>query len=234
MNNKIICGNCGEPNAFFKLNCTKCNAVIRNKVVNIDLWSILWKIVETPKIAFTQIIQAENKNFVFSLLFLIGFKLFLHTFFLSSSLSFNDGFNNSVVLNALISLGYLSVIIFLFTFIIFRIVKAIGIDGRFRDYYSILIYALVPFLFSLLLLTPVEYALFGKHWFIANPAPFAIKAMAAWVLTVLEVLFLIWSIFLVGIAIYLQTNKKLLTLLITASFFILLSAMVFILPYFPF
>jgi hypothetical protein len=234
MNNKIICGNCGEPNPFFKLNCTKCNAIIRNKVVNIDLWSILWKLVETPKIAFTQIVQAENKNFVISLLFLIGFKLFLQTFFLSSAHSLNLEFNNHVVLNALLSIGYFFVIIFLFTFILFRITKALGIEGRYRDYYSVLIYALVPFLFSLILITPVEYALFGKHWFVSNPAPFEIKPMAAWVLTVLEILILLWSVFLVGIAMFLQTNRKLLSILITASFFILIAAQLFILPYFPF
>ena len=179
MNNKINCGNCCESNAYFKLNCTKCNAIIRNKVVNIDLWSILWKLVETPKLAFTQIVQAENKNFVISLLFLIGFKLFLQTFFLSSAFSLNAGFNNHVALNALISLGYFLIIIFLFSFIVFRIIKGMGIEGRYRDYYSILIYALVPFLFSLLLITPVEYALFGKHWFISNPAPFAIVQVPA-------------------------------------------------------
>jgi hypothetical protein len=234
MNNKIDCSNCGTSNIFFRLNCTNCNAIIRDKVVNIDLWSILWKLIESPIPAFTQIIQAENKNFVVFLSFAAGIKLFLHTFFLSSVLNYNAGFEKQIVLNLLLLLGYFLIFIFLYAFIILRINKNLNIEGRYRDYYSLLIYGLIPLVFSFMFLTPVEYALFGKHWFISNPAPFSIKPMAAYVLLVLEILLSLWSLILIGLALFLQTNKLGLTITEAIIFFLGISAIVFFLPYLPF
>ncbi len=234
MENKIKCGNCGTPNSFYKLNCSSCNAIIRNRVVNIDLWHILWQLVEVPSSAFTKIVQAENKNFVIFLAFLAGIKLFLHTFFLSSLFSFNSGFGNQVPLNALISLGYFLVFVFLFAFIIWKVNKKLSIEGRYKDYYSILIYALFPLVFSLTFLTPVEYALFGGHWFLSNPSPFAIKPMAAYVLSSLEILVALWSIILLVLGLRLQSNKLSSSIFTAFIFFIGLAAIIFFLPYFPF
>lgn len=234
MENKIKCGNCGEPNSFYKLNCSSCNAIIRNRVVNIDLWHILWQLVEAPTSAFTKIVQAENKNFVVFLAFLASIKLFLHTFFISSLFNFNSAFGTQAPLNALISLGYFLVFILLFSLIIWKVNKRMEIEGRYKDYYSILIYALFPLVFSLMLLTPVEYALFGGHWFLSNPSPFAIKPMAAYVLSGLEFLILLWSIFLVILGLKLQSNKKSSSILMAVLFFLGIAAIIFLLPYFPF
>ena len=234
MKNKIECSNCGNLNSFFRLNCTNCNAIIREKIVNIDLWDIFWKLIEFPKKAFTTIIQAENKNFVVSVFLLVGFKIFLHSMLLNSIISDDYEFANNIILNGLLTFGYYLTLILIFSFIIFKVTKASAIECRFRDYYSILIFSQVPMLFSLIVIMPVEYALFGKHWFTANPSPFAIKPMAAWVLFSLETMLTIWSIVLTYFAIYVQTNKKAFSIGFTFLFYILIAGMVFLLPYYPF
>ncbi|NOX19606.1 MAG: hypothetical protein GXO87_15160, partial [Chlorobi bacterium] len=68
MKNNVICKNCGAENPFYLLTCKSCNAYIRDKVSNINLWEIIWKLIETPVEAFRQIIYAEHKNFTSTIL----------------------------------------------------------------------------------------------------------------------------------------------------------------------
>ena len=99
---------------------------------------------------------------------------------------------------------------------------------------SIIIFSLIPFVLSLAFLTPVEYALYGGHWFLSNPSPFAIKPMAAYVLVGLEILITLWSILLLTLGIQLQTNKRSSSIYSAFLFFIGIAVIIFLLPYFPF
>jgi hypothetical protein len=56
---------------------------------------------------------------------------------------------------------------------------------------------------------PVEYGIFGNHWFTYNPSPFLIKGALAYILALIEGITIIWSIVILYHAFHLQSNSKL-------------------------
>ena len=87
MKKVLLCHNCSTENPFYSLNCNKCNAFLRSKIVNIDLWDTFWKLLESPIRTDELIIQSEHKNFVITILVLAGIKtgisflIFFNAFF---------------------------------------------------------------------------------------------------------------------------------------------------------
>ncbi len=73
-NNFLVCQNCGEKNPLFSSKCGKCHHYLRATIPNIDLWSTIWKIFESPVEALTNVIYAEHKNFISFLTFFVSVK----------------------------------------------------------------------------------------------------------------------------------------------------------------
>ncbi len=230
--NKIKCDSCGQDNPIYSLNCVSCNAYLRERVVNIDLWASIWALFETPIIAFKKIIFAEHKNFVSFITIIISIKLFFDSLFLKGLLFENEELTPSTFN------GLLTIIFAVFIFLILSssikklIYKGMGIDIRLKDNYSVTIFSFMPMLFALFMLAPVEYALFGKYWFTFNPSPFMIKENAAFVLAGIEGVLLLWSFILLGISIYTITSRKIFSILYSLFESFLLILLLIFMPYF--
>ncbi len=208
MKNIIPCPNCNIENDYYRLNCTKCGALLRNRVVNLDLWSTIWKVIEEPTKAFENIIFAENKNYVFFVALLFSIKLTFNSFFVKSNLGKGIDFQNYLGLDFLI--GIITFIVAFLIIALFHkiILKGFGINTRFKDNFSILVYSSVPILITLIIFFPVEYALFGKYWLFFNPSPYMIKPTAAYVFTWMELLMFFWMYLLLIIASFVQNKSK--------------------------
>jgi hypothetical protein len=234
MPNNLICGNCETKNELFQINCSNCNALLRNRVVNIDLWATIWQLIESPTKAIKNIIWAEHKNFVLFISFLIGIKSFTNTLLLSSLFNINPAYHTSLLYNFFLSIIYLFLFLHLFAFVFSKSLKSFGLKSRFKDNYSMLVYSLLPNVVALILLVPVEYALFGKYWFLFNPAPFEIKPLAAYILFGLEGIFFLWSILLLILGFYTQIGKKIISIIVLIIFIAILYLFPVIAPFFPF
>ena len=68
----IICSVCQTENDQFVSICKKCGGFLQNRIPNLDLFDVLWKIIETPRNAFRLIIRAEHKNYALFLYTLSG------------------------------------------------------------------------------------------------------------------------------------------------------------------
>jgi len=209
MKNVLICNNCKSENAFFAYHCSKCNAFLRTKVANIDLWETVTRLIDSPVKADEKIIHSENKNFVGSLLILIAVKfsfilMILHNGFYNTagnSISFSSSF---------LSGGVGSVILLSMTsFVITIINNSLGIKNRFKDNLAIYTYSFFPIIGALVVLSPIQYALFGEYWFTFNPSPLLIKPAASLILFIIEALLLLWSGCLIIISTYCQTRNRL-------------------------
>ncbi|MBN2571790.1 MAG: hypothetical protein JXA68_06650 [Ignavibacteriales bacterium] len=228
--NKIVCKNCNSENDLFRLNCYNCNALLRTRVVNIDLWKTVGRIVENPIKAFKEIIQAEHKNFIFILLFFLGIKYFANALFFSESVYKVDVINNFIWINWIVFSGIFFLFVFSFSMLITFVNKSFKIQTRYRDNLSIYIYSFIPQLFALITLLPIEFALFGQYWFTKNPEPFVIRPVASYILFILEIICIIWSVLLFILSTFIQTSKIVYSIFIGLISIILLCGLIFFVP----
>jgi hypothetical protein len=214
-----ICDNCRKENPLYRETCLECGHYLRKTVVNIDLWSTIWKLFETPQKVIKNIIYAEHKNFVFFLLLLLSVKFY--SFFVIVKFSLNplaEELKNFFLNASMIT------IIFFTALLIFAKIITILINlkekkiVRFKDNISVITYSFVPLILISIVLFPIEYGIFGKQWFTSNPSPLIIKKNAAYLLYGIEIFMLLWSLFILYLSFYIQSNSMIKAVLFVVSF----------------
>ncbi|MHC1737223.1 MAG: YIP1 family protein [Ignavibacteriaceae bacterium] len=200
----VICKKCNSPNQLSKLNCIKCSSILRERVVNLDFSVVFTSLIENPSKGFYKIILAEHKNYISLFFFFFLLKMFLFQLSLSSFLGkeLDSTINVLIIFTLIVVLT--TVILTAFLEYIF---KLFGIRIKFKDYFALLIFASFPFIFSSILLTLLELAVFGGYLFSIYPSPFEIKPFLAYLFLVLEIIILIWTLVLFVISINTLTDK---------------------------
>lgn len=208
MKNVLVCKNCRTENPFYSLNCERCDSYLRVRISNIDLWQTTWQIFESPVKAAEKIIHSDHKNFVISLLIMIGLKY--ATF---SAMIYNSAYGRTEPMNlfpqAFIT-GGVPVILFLllFSLIMKLLNNTFGVKNRVTDNLALYTYCFIPQVLGLLILTPIHFALFGEYYFSFNPSPFLIRPLAAYVLLAIDILLFLWSIANAVFFTFAQTRNK--------------------------
>ena len=234
MKNIIICKSCETENPFYLLNCKKCKAYLRERIINIDFWSTLWKLVESPVNAFSNIIHSEHKNFVIILTFLLSIKYFINSLIFTNALGINSNTLNFLMINFGLSLGYTIIIVHTFALGVTVLNKLLGIQNRFKDNISIYVYSTIPLILGGIFLFVIEYALFGHYFLTFDPSPFLLKKTAAYTIAGVEGILVLWSLFLAAAATYTQTKNIIYSIVIGVIFIGILFYGMICLPYFPF
>lgn len=234
MKNVQLCPNCNSENPIYKYNCVNCKAFLRTRIVNIDLWHTISLLLESPIIAFRKIIEAEHKNYIIFLNSLIGIKLFLFAVILNSFKEINSVGSEYFFANLGLIIGISFLLLIIAAYLLTKINQVFGLGNRFRDNYSIIVYSFLPLLMSLVILSPVHYALFGPYWFTYNPPPYIVKPLAAYVLLFIEGLLLLWSFFMTIFANYAQTKNKLYSVVSAIWIYILIALVLNNVPLLPF
>lgn len=207
MKNVLICNNCEKENPFHQLTCSECKSFLRARIVNIDFWDTLWKLFYSPVTAARNIIQAENKNFVATCAIITAIKFSLISLILMNAFH-NEGNGSYTFINGVISGGIpFLVTVPIFALLITLLNNKYGIQGRIRDALSIYFFSFTPLIMTLLVLTPIQFALFGEYWLTFNPSPFIMKPQAALVIFIIEILMYLWSAFLFITSTYAQTKN---------------------------
>jgi len=223
----IKCKSCNHENPLYQLTCRNCNAFLRERIFNIDLWEVLMMLIETPSRAYTRIIHAEHKNFIIFILFFAAIKLSINSVYISLALSgHNFNFRGSVAI-FLINLVILVISVLLSSLIYTYFTKSINIKTRFRDNISVTTYSFMPYIFALVLLFPIELILFGYTVFSVNPSPFIIKESLAYIMLGFELLFITWSMFLAFMAFRRQTGG----VIVPLGFMLLLNVFIYLALY---
>ncbi len=234
MKNSIECPNCGHKNNSIDRVCKNCHFYLREKIANIDLWTTFWKMLETPRKAFQNIFFAEKKNYVFILLFVLSFKFCFNGLVLANITKKNIFVFDEFYFNLLLSFGYFFLFIFLFSLFYKLTSKIFGIYVRYKDSYTLFTYSLWPMIFAVVILSLLQYALFGEFYFTFNPSPFIIKPFAAYVLLALEALTILFTLYLAIWGIYVQTGYKIYAFVFGVIFIVLLHLAQYLLPFAPF
>ena len=227
MNNSVTCPNCNSENPFYNSVCSSCKFYLRDRIYNIDLWTLMSSLIESPAKAFRTIIFSEHKNFIFFILFFVAIKFLINSRFIAM-LSIGE-FKTSVGLHYSYFIVLTIVIIY---FLIFSYVyKYFGnlsdIKIRFKDTLALIVYSQIPFLFGLFILFPLELVIFGDYLFTLNPSPFVIKGNITYFFLVLEIGLVFWSIFLVIKAFITQTQQLLFSLASAVVFVVLFWTLIY-------
>jgi hypothetical protein len=227
MKNVLVCNNCNKENAFYLMICSNCNSFLRSKIPNIDLWETIGKLIESPLQAFDRIIQAENKNFVVTLMIIACVKLSLAAMIIYNAFYSVNGIPLTF-LNALLLGGVPSIVLLLaFSLIITFSNNFFGIENRFKDNFAIYIFSFIPLIGGLVVLTPIQFALFGEYWFTFNPSPLIMKPTASLILLIIEGLLFLWSSVLFIVGTYSQTRNKIYSIYTGVILMLLISGVIY-------
>ena len=222
MKNILLCNSCSHENPFYSLNCEKCNAFLRSRTPNINLWETIWKLFDAPVKTSERIIHADHKNFLIPILVMIYFKYSLVSIMLSNVLKYQNGKLLETQSNFLVGGIIVILLIVVFSFVITYINHLTGIKNRFIDNLALYSYSFTPQIIALVILTPVEFALFGEYWFTFNPSPMLIKPAASYVLFFIEGIMYLWSSVLFILSTYAQTRNKIYSTIVGISLTILI------------
>lgn len=214
MKNSVICKNCGTTNPLYQLICSNCNFYMRERIFNIDLWQVIGLLIENPLEAFKRIVNAEHKNFIFLITFLVAGKLLLDTIFIALAINKEDIFLTGLIVKYLIILASLLMLLLLFSYLLKIVNRFFQFETRIKDNFALLVYSLVPHVFGLLIIFVIEIIVFGGDLFSNNPSPFSLKEFLAYALLSFEFLLILWSIFISIVSLFFQTRNKIYSLLV--------------------
>ncbi len=223
----ISCPGCGARNTRFAAECSECGNYLRDKVANIDLFATLSGLVDEPGKTFDTIIFAENKNFT-SFFFTLGVLKF---FFLGYLLSYHFLFLEPEGVMMIYGQFMLSIsIILLLPYLVFVIKPSLRRGLLWRDLISALSYAMAPVAISSLFMIFLEFIIYGEFLFNHSPSPLDFKLFFGVLFLILELGFLLWTIFLFVVLFERLSGRKglavMLSLSLTAIVFIVILAVI--------
>ncbi len=205
--NEISCPNCGYLNFDFEFKCKNCKSFLRERIININLGETLLRIIDSPKEALQKIKLSEHKNYILLILTFISIRFLILSRFISVPFSNNLPEYNIFTLIGT-SLAITLALINLITFILQRAFLISRVKTKFADILAVLTYSNIPNVIALLILFPLELVFFGEYIFSNNPYPYQIKEGVFYFLLILEILTILWSIFLtfIGLKEFIKNN----------------------------
>jgi len=192
----ITCPVCLAENDDFATTCIKCKAFLQNRVPNLDLFQTAWKILESPRVTFRQIVLAEHKNFSLLLFSLFGISLSFTAFWYFKLGTRFDTLLDLLPWALLVGLGLGAVTAVVLTLAYHLVARVFGGAAGWRDSMALLAYSLIPIGISLVILLPIELLTFGMYFFTSNPPPYTLKPVSYVLLVGIDALLALWSLVL--------------------------------------
>jgi hypothetical protein len=189
----IICSVCQTENDQYSTICKKCGGFLQNRVPNLDLFDVLWKIIENPRNAFRLIMLAEHKNYAMFLYTLSGIAITFTGFWY---FKLGERFENIfliIILAILIGIPFGIALCPIASSLHWGLSSIVGNKISFRKSLGITSYALTPIIISLLFVLPIELLTFGMYFFTSNPPPISIKPILYLVLIGLDIALALWT-----------------------------------------
>jgi len=193
----IECTVCGDKNDDLAVTCTRCKAYLQTKIENLDLFSTMWGLLESPRRTFKRIVLSRRKNYVFLLSALLGMWILWTLFW---GLNVGSRFDTSFTLLATgIVLGPPAglLVVLIGSLLLRMFARFFGGKASLRNTFAVESYSSVPVLFTLVFVYPIKIAIFGSYLFDQNPSPMIINAGLYIALLGFDVVAVIWSIALV-------------------------------------
>lgn len=224
--NEISCPTCSSINFDYDYKCQNCKSFLRERAINIDLGETLLRLIDSPVQTFSKIKLAEHKNYVLFIIFFLAIRFLIISRFISVPSAGNEVFGNLPILFG-ISFLLTTLLLFAVSFLMKNFFELIKIKSRMKDLLSVLTYSFIPNLFALFILFPIELVFYGEYLFSNNPYPYQIKQDIFYFLLILEILTILWSLFLLIIGIKEFVKTRLLSAALSLIIYIFISIALF-------
>ncbi len=192
----ITCPICQKANHHLAPICEFCGCFLQQKIDNLNLFEMMWRVVESPRRAFQIIAMARHKNYaiVLSSLAGVGFAFTLFWF-----LNIGDVVTDLISLVAYgvffgLFLGPIS--IFLFSIFVKLVTMFNRTKVHFKNIYSVASYALMPVVVTVFSILPIELLTYGVYMFSRNPSPYTLKPFSYVTILGLDGLCALWTVIL--------------------------------------
>lgn len=192
----LKCPVCGAENGDLDVVCKSCKGFMQAKVDTLDLFSTVWGLLERPRRTFRRIALAKSKNYVIPLSAAFGMVMvYLYLWHWQAAVRIPS-------LLTLLGIGLLAgpplgnLFVALCAVAVRFILRLGGVTLAFRNTFAVLAYAGVPLVSTLLLVFPLQVAIFGAYFFDNNPPPMVINPVAYIGLMGLDALAAAWSVVL--------------------------------------
>lgn len=192
----IVCPICQTENNHLAVICASCGSYVQSKIDTLDLFATVWRLIESPRVAFRRIAISSHKNYIFFLSAITGIA-FAFTIMWLLKIG-----NSGIPLLSLLAAGFvvgpaLGVINLLTLGLLQKFVaRAFRHHTRYKNALAIISYASVPIVLSVIFVLPIEILTFGKFFFSTNPSPFTLKPVSYILVLALDGVFLLWSLIL--------------------------------------
>lgn len=206
----IECPVCRYSNDDLSLKCSSCGSFIQDKVPTIDLFSMIWLVIESPKQAFKKIVLSEQKNFVLLQSLFFGISTAFAVMWMAKS---GNNYDNLLpLLLHGIFFGLLAGVPF-FLFIALSVhffIKVFGGKGKWNETYAVVGWSLMPIVLATVFILPLELGILGLYFFSSNPNGFEYKPAVYVALIGFDALAVIWSVVLSSIGISIAHHFRML------------------------
>lgn len=202
----ITCQVCGTGNDDLAVVCRSCKSYVQGKVDTLNLFETMWGLMESPTRTFKKIALARSKNYVLLLAAMCGIAAVYAAFWAVQIGRRVEGLVSILGygLAAGVPAGILGLL--LLSVALRTAARTLGGTGTIRNVFAVSAYAATPIVLSLVVVFPVEIALFGIYLFDRNPSPMVLKPVPYVVLAVIDVLAALWSFLLLGIGLRVATG----------------------------
>jgi hypothetical protein len=192
----IVCPVCRHSNDSFSIKCESCGSFIQDRVPNLDLFTQIWHVIESPEDAFKKVIIAEHKNFVLFLSTFLGIASAFTLFWVHPSGNSFDNLFPLLLFGIAIGVCIGIPIFLLLTSAVYGAAMLFRGKGSFLDTYGVIGWSLVPVMFSVVFILPLELGTLGLILFSTNPSAVEVKPLVTFVLKGMDVLTVVWSLLL--------------------------------------
>lgn len=205
----INCPICHTENIHLDIICKKCGSFLQQKIENINLFEVLWLLIENPRKGLKVVALAKHKNYILFLTALIGisytYKLFeiirIYDFINKSLLIFASG----LILGIPIGFFLLTILSYI-TILLSKIFKFVKI--KFKHVYTTLAFSSVPIIYILIFVFPMKILAYGANIFSDNPPAVVINPVVYWITEALTYIFLTYFFILLINSIMLLYDVK--------------------------
>ncbi len=225
--NEISCPNCNSINFDYDFKCQNCKSFLRERIINIDLGETILRLIDSPGTTFSKIKLAEHKNYLLFIILFLAIRFLIISRFISVPFAGDKVFGNLIILFAT-SFLWTIILLVSVSFLVKNFFEAIKIKSRIKDILSVLTYSFIPNLFALFILFPIEIVFYGEYLFSNNPYPYQIKQDVFYFLLTLEILTILWSLFLLIIGIKEFVKNRLLSATLSLIIYIFISITLFL------
>ncbi|MBM4168260.1 MAG: hypothetical protein FJ215_03780 [Ignavibacteria bacterium] len=196
----IVCPSCSTENEDLAVVCRSCKGYLQNRVVNLDLFTTVWGILESPRSTFRLVALSEHKNYALTLHALFGIAVMFTIFWYLRLGEVFGGLLETLIWGSLagIAMGLLGAPLLALGYVL--IARLLGGTASFRNSLALVAYASVPICLSLFTVFPVELVTFGMFLFTSNPSPAVLSPVSFYVLAGLDAMLMLWSIILLATA----------------------------------